>query len=91
MVALGIAGYVLRKLDFPTAPIILGFVLAELMEQNLRRALSISDGDPSILFASPLSMVLWIMAGAVLLVPFAWRFLRPSRARGVMRDSDALG
>ncbi len=73
MLALGIFGYTLRKLDFPTAPIILGFVLAELMEQNLRRALSISDGDPSILFDSPLAVVLWVMAAAVLLVPILMR------------------
>ena len=74
MVVLGIFGYILRKLDFPTAPIILGFVLAELMEQNLRRALAISDGDPSILFASPLSIILWVMAAAVLLIPIFMRF-----------------
>ena len=73
MVVLGIFGYILRKLDFPTAPIILGFVLAELMEQNLRRALAISDGDPSILFDSLLSIVLWVMAAAVLLIPIAIR------------------
>jgi putative tricarboxylic transport membrane protein len=73
MVALGIVGYILRKLDFPTAPIILGFVLAELMEQNLRRALSISDGDTGILFESTLSMVLWIMAAIVLIAPPLWR------------------
>jgi putative tricarboxylic transport membrane protein len=75
MVVLGLFGYVLRKLDFPTGPIILGFVLAELMEQNLRRALSISDGDPRILFESPLSIVLWVMAAVVLLAPVLWRRL----------------
>jgi len=73
MIALGVFGYLLRKLDFPTAPIILGFVLAELMEQNLRRALAISDGDPRILFDSPLAVVLWIMAAAVLLLPIVLR------------------
>jgi len=73
MVVLGIFGYILRKLDFPTAPIILGFVLAELMEQNLRRALSISDGDPSVLFSSGLSITLWLMAAAVLFLPILWR------------------
>ncbi len=80
MVVLGLFGYVLRKLDFPTGPIILGFVLAELMEQNLRRALSISDGDPAILFASPLSVVLWLMAAVVLLAPVLWRRLSRSRS-----------
>ena len=79
MVVLGIFGYVLRKLDFPTGPIILGFVLAELMEQNLRRALSISDGDPRILFDSGLSMTLWILAALVVVVPPAIR--RISRLR----------
>jgi putative tricarboxylic transport membrane protein len=81
MVVLGIFGYILRKLDFPTAPIILGFVLAELMEQNLRRALAISDGDPSILFDSLLSIILWVMAAAVLLVPIGIRF----RSRALRR------
>jgi putative tricarboxylic transport membrane protein len=88
MVVLGIVGYVLRKLNFPTAPIILGFVLAELMEQNLRRALSISDGDPSVLFASPLSVVLWIMALVVLVAPFAWRLRRRSKASRAVPGRD---
>jgi putative tricarboxylic transport membrane protein len=73
MVVLGIVGYILRKLDFPTAPIILGFVLAELMEQNLRRALAITNGDISILFESPISITLWVLAVLVLVVPI---FLR---------------
>lgn len=75
MVILGLIGYVLRKLHFPTGPIILGFVLGELMEQNLRRALSISDGDPYVLIASPISIVLWTMAVLVLILPFFWRCL----------------
>lgn len=78
-VVLGIFGYILRKLDFPTAPIILGFVLAELMEQNLRRALSLSGGDPRILFESTLSMVLWSLALAVLVGPLLWRRILRSR------------
>ncbi len=76
MVVLGVFGYILRKLDFPTGPIILGFVLAELMERNLRRALSISDGDIGILFASPLSLTLWVLAAIVLLLPVIWRVLK---------------
>jgi putative tricarboxylic transport membrane protein len=79
MVVLGLFGYVLRKLSFPTGPIILGFVLAELMEQNLRRALSISDGDIGILFRSPLSIGLWLLASAVILVPFLWRLAKRFR------------
>lgn len=80
MIALGVFGYVLRKLEFPTGPIILGFVLAELMERNLRRALSISDGDVGILVSSPLSITLWILAAAVILLPVVWRFVARSKA-----------
>ncbi|MGF1529063.1 MAG: tripartite tricarboxylate transporter permease [Candidatus Competibacterales bacterium] len=74
MVVLGIVGYILRKLDFPTAPIILGFVLSNLMEQNLRRALAISNGDPAILFESAISITLWVMAVAVLIIPLVLRW-----------------
>ncbi|WP_204319247.1 tripartite tricarboxylate transporter permease, partial [Escherichia coli] len=45
MVGLGLFGYILRKMHFPMSPLILGFVLGEMLEQNLRRALSISNGE----------------------------------------------
>lgn len=80
MVVLGVFGYVLRKLNFPTGPIILGFVLADLMEQNLRRALSISGGEVGILFESPLSIGLWVIAAAVIVVPLVWRVVRRGEA-----------
>ena len=70
-VGIGVFAYILRKMDFPMAPLILGFVLAELMEQNLRRALALSGGDTSILFASPIAVGLWICAAGVLFVPLA--------------------
>jgi putative tricarboxylic transport membrane protein len=83
MVVLGVFGYLLRKLNFPTGPIILGFVLADLMEQNLRRALSISGGEVGILFESPLSIGLWVIAAAIIVVPLVWRVVRPSEAAKV--------
>jgi putative tricarboxylic transport membrane protein len=51
------------------APLILGFVLGDLMEQNLRRALSITNGEAGILFESPISIGLWVCAGAMVVVP----------------------
>ena len=71
MIVLGVFGYILRKLNFSTGPIILGFVLAELMEQNLRRALAISGGDIEILFSSSLAIAFWVLAAIALLAPFA--------------------
>lgn len=79
MTGLGFAAYLLRKQGVPMAPLILGFVLGDMMEQNLRRALSISNGDASILVGSPITIGLWVAAGLMLLVPLAMR-LRPRRA-----------
>ena len=72
---LGVIVYILRKFDFPLAPLILGFVLGELMESNLRRALSISDGELSILWHSNISIGLWIMSGLLLILPFVRKYL----------------
>ncbi|HCM31324.1 MAG TPA: hypothetical protein DIC32_06930 [Acinetobacter radioresistens] len=72
---LGIIGYILRKFDFPLAPLILGFVLGELMESNLRRALSISQGELSILWSSNISMGLWVMSALLLILPIVRKYL----------------
>jgi putative tricarboxylic transport membrane protein len=66
---LGVFGWFLRKLDFSLAPIILGFVLGGLFEDNLRRALSISGGDWSILLSNWKSLLLYGLALLVVLLP----------------------
>jgi putative tricarboxylic transport membrane protein len=69
MSAFGVVGYLLRKQGVPMAPLILGFVLGDMMEQNLRRALSITNGELGILIESPISKGLWIVAAAMMVVP----------------------
>ena len=76
MVALGILGYILRKMHFPRSPLILGFVLGEMLEQNLRRALSISNGNMAILWESGVTKALLTMAIAVIIIPPLLRLLR---------------
>lgn len=73
MTGLGFAAYLLRKQGIPMAPLILGFVLGDMMEQNLRRALSISNGDAAILVGSPISIGLWTAAALMLAVPALMR------------------
>lgn len=73
MLAIGVVGYLLRKLGFDLAPVILGFVLGKVMETNLRNALAISGGELGILFGSTICLVLWALAGLVLLAPFLLR------------------
>ena len=77
--ALGIFGWFLRKLDFSLAPIILGFVLGGLFEDNLRRSLSISGGDWSILISDWRSILLYGLALLVVIMPI-W-LSRRARAR----------
>ncbi|MCO7229688.1 tripartite tricarboxylate transporter permease [Halomonas sp. CnH100-B] len=70
MLVIGVFGYLLRKLGFSLAPVILGYVLGGLMEQNLRRALSISGGDVGILWQSGISLGLWVAAVLLLVLPW---------------------
>jgi TctA family transporter len=64
----GVAGYVFYRLQCEPAPLILGFVLGPLMEENLRRAMRISGGDPMILVQRPISLGLLIAAFLLLLL-----------------------
>lgn len=78
MSGFGLLGYLMRKLEFPLAPVILAVVLGPMMEVSLRRALSLSNGDWTVLFSSPLVMVLWVMVALSALFPFL-RILRQAR------------
>lgn len=78
MIIFGVVGYVLRKLEVPMVPIILGILLGNEMEKSLRRALTISDGDVSILWGSPLAITIWAMAILGFVAPMLiGRFLKP--------------
>ncbi len=80
MAVLGLVGYLLRKQGVPMAPLILGFVLGDLMEQNLRRALSMTNGELGILVESPISIGLWIAAATMVLLPPLLRRFGKSRS-----------
>ncbi len=73
MVAFGVLGYVLRKLDVPTVPVILGILLGGHMEDALRRAMVIGDGNFLYLFSSPIAIGFWIAAVVGFIAPM---FLR---------------
>ena len=80
MAMFGLLGYVFIKLDFEPAPLLLGFVLGPMLEENLRRAMIISRGDPTVFVTHPLSLVLLLIsAGAARRRPAAQH---PRQARG---------
>ena len=64
----GVLGYVLMRLECEPAPMLLGFILGPLMEENLRRAMRISSGDPMIFVNRPISLGLLIAAAILLLI-----------------------
>jgi putative tricarboxylic transport membrane protein len=82
MLAFGLAGFVLRHFNYPVAPLVLGLVLGDLLEKNLRRALVLSDGDLAPFFTRPISGVL----AALIIGTIAWR-LFTLRRRAVPEQS----
>jgi TctA family transporter len=76
----GLLGYVLHKLECEPAPLILGFVLGPMMEENLRRGMLFSRGDPSVFFTRPLSLVFLILS-VVMLIAVALPGIKRSRQK----------
>jgi len=85
MTLFGVVGYLMRKLHFPLAPVVLGLVLGPLMERNLRRAMALSGGEWSVLFDSGIAITLWGLALASLVLPTILR------RRSNERPADAPG
>lgn len=69
LIAFGMIGYFLAKNDFPLAPLVLGLVLGPMIENNLRRALTTSNGDYSIFFTHPISLTFLICSVLWLIIP----------------------
>ena len=67
MLFFGIVGFLLRRMDYPMAPLVLGIILGDLMDKNLRRGLTLSDGDLSPFFTRPISLVFCVLVAATIL------------------------
>ncbi len=77
---IGLIGYLMRRFDFPVAPGVIGLILGPLAEEQMRRALSISQGDASVFVHSPISASFLAVAVMALVVPLALRWRRGRRA-----------
>lgn len=82
MTLFGLIGYLLRKLDFPLAPIVLTLILGPMMERTLRQSLEMSQGSLSIFQKSPLAIVMLVLATLIIVAP-AFKFFR--------RGKEAIG
>jgi TctA family transporter len=74
----GVLGYICAKLECEPAPMILGFILGPLMEENLRRAMLLSRGDPTVFFTKPISAG-FMIASFILLIIVALPAIRKKR------------
>ncbi len=75
----GWAGYVMRRFDFPAAPLLVGLILAPMAEQSMRQALTISQGQWSTFVTRPVSATLLACAALMLVLPVVYRYCRKAR------------
>ncbi|WJS86608.1 tripartite tricarboxylate transporter permease [Paracoccus sp. TOH] len=85
--AFGLLGYIMSKLRCEPAPLLLGFVLGPLLEENLRRAMILSRGDPTTFVTRPISLVLLLLSVGVLVLVFMPQIRK--RRDEVFTESDA--
>ncbi|WP_342044056.1 tripartite tricarboxylate transporter permease [Bacillus sp. OTU530] len=85
LIACGIAGYYLTKNDFPVAPLVLGLVLGPMIENNMRRALTTSNGDYMIFLQKPVSLVFLLVAVLWMVIPLILKM----RGRSVIINEEA--
>jgi putative tricarboxylic transport membrane protein len=76
MYLIGVVGYFMRLVDVPVAPAVIGMILGPMAEQQFRRALAISQGDPSVFFSRPISASLLGLALCALIAVPLFRFIQ---------------
>lgn len=89
MLFFGVVGFLLRRMDYPMAPLVLGIILGDLLDKNLRRGLTLSDGDPSPFFTRPISAVFFSLTAltVMLSIPALRRRLAAPFARLRRRET----
>lgn len=81
MLGIGLVGVVMRRFDFPTAPVIVGMILGPMAEAQMRNALSIGEGHWSVFIERPMSATMLAVVLAILILPQAWGLAKRWAAR----------
>jgi putative tricarboxylic transport membrane protein len=87
MFVIGVIGYVMRLYEFPMAPVLVGMILGPLSEQQLRRALALSEGDPMVFVTRPISAALVAITVGILVLPPLVGWFRKTRANRQQRGA----
>jgi putative tricarboxylic transport membrane protein len=91
MLVFGVIGFILREMKFPMAPLVLGIVLGDLLDLNLRRGLALTNGDPTPFFTRPISAVIALIIFVTILmsIPAVSKRVRALFSRVSRRPSPA--
>ena len=84
---IGTIGFLMRRYDFPTAPVIIGVILGPLAEQNFRQAMTISAGDWTVFFTRPLSASILAIAAFAILAPKVYELVASRRSGALIVKS----
>jgi putative tricarboxylic transport membrane protein len=79
---IGVVGVLMRRFDFPTAPVVIGMILGPLAEAQLRNAVSIGEGSAMVFLQRPMSITMIVIILAVLIIPKLMAYRARRRAAG---------
>jgi putative tricarboxylic transport membrane protein len=79
LLVFGALGFMMRRFGLPVLPLILGVILGPRLEDQLRKTLKLSGGDPAGLFNEPIAIFVYIIVGLILLWPLVFKLIRRSR------------
>ena len=72
MAVFGVIGYAMKEMDYPVAPAVLGIILGDLLDQNLRRSLILTNGEIIPLFTRPISLFLVLLIVFTIVSRMSW-------------------
>jgi putative tricarboxylic transport membrane protein len=72
IIILGLIGFILREMEYPMAPLVLGIILGDILDKNLRRALVLSNGDITPFFTRPICVGLFLLTVFIVLSRAVW-------------------
>jgi putative tricarboxylic transport membrane protein len=95
LLAMGLLGFAMRRFDIPLAPTIIGVILGPMAETQMRRALQLSNGDPSVLVGSPVAIIVYVLvaliiAGSVIMGWVARRRSIPAESTAATEQEEHL-
>jgi putative tricarboxylic transport membrane protein len=87
MIVFGILGFLLREMEYPMAPLVLGIILGDMLDKNLRRSLVLSNGDLTPFFTRPICLGLFIVTVFVIVSRTRWFNALIARIRTLVRPA----